>query len=176
MSARKTWSDNTIDERSIAFSSSRPNESTHAHARREFSLRPVCPVTRDLSFPPPFLPVLFLSFVYHGLLSPSYPYVTLTYRAVGLRVRASCCIRSLNWVSIFIGWPTGARRERSNAREISTNRPSPLRLILVLSLVRSSYRAIEWTFFLIIPIFYPLDESIIGSSRNLNNSCDINRS
>lgn len=136
MSARKTWSDNTIDERSIAFSSSRPNESTHAHARREFSLRPVCPVTRDLSFPPPFLPVLFLSFVYHGLLSPSYPYVTLTYRVVGLRVRASCCIRSLNWVSIFIGWPTGARRERFNAREISTgrtNRPSPLRLILVLS-------------------------------------------
>lgn len=41
---------------------------------------------------------------------------------------------------------------------------------------RALSRSIEWTFFLIIPIFYPLDESIIGSSRNLNNSCDINRS
>lgn len=116
MSARKTWSDNTIDERSIAFSSRRVNTHTHAytHTQREYSLRPVCPVTQDLSFPPPFLPVLS-PFDYHGLLSPSYPYVTLTYRVVGLRVRASCCIRSLNWVSIFTGWPTGARRERSNA-------------------------------------------------------------
>lgn len=138
MSARKTWSDNTIDERSIAFSSS-PQPNTH----KEYSL---CPVTQALSFPPPFL-LLFL-FVYHGLLSPSYPYVTLTYRVVG--IRASCCIRSSNWVSIFTGWPADLYEQRSNAQEI-LGRTTPLLFLWF-----------EWKFF---------NHPIIIHSTNRSSDC-----
>lgn len=138
MSARKTWSDNTIDERSIAFSSSHPNESTqHAHAQRVYPLFvPLCPVTQHLSFPPPFSPVLFL-LAYHGLLSPSYPYVTLTYRVVGLR---STCILLYKEFKLSINFHRLANRDWCEKRAFQRTwnldtgrtkaRSSPLRLIL----------------------------------------------
>lgn len=102
-SARKTWSGNTIDERSIA----RSAHPRHLETSLSSSSSPLSFSLIGYRLFPLLLQLPHLSrrvsFHLFELLRDSYVTSGCT------RIRASCYVRSLNWVSIFTSRPPAAR-------------------------------------------------------------------